>query len=188
MQIRTFIQLFLFLIIILISSLFFKTYFTEKVELKKIKPSVEKKSPNAIENISYISEDNEGNKYIIRSEFAQMNNDSSDLIIMRNVKATMEIKNSSLIEIYSKRAIYNTRTYDTNFFNDVKLKYDEHFIESNILELEFQKNLVTISDNIVYNYLNTSLEADKIEINLITKNSKIFMNNKSKSVIVKTIN
>jgi hypothetical protein len=188
MQIRTFIQLFLFLIIILISFLFFKTYFTEKAELKKIKPPLEKKNPNVIENISYISEDNEGNKYVIKSEFAQMNNDSSDLIIMRNVKATMEIKNSSLIEIYSKRAIYNTRTYDTNFFNDVKLKYDEHFIESNILELEFQKNLVTISDNIVYNYLNTSLEADKIEINLITKNSKIFMNNKSKSVIVKTIN
>ena len=117
-----------------------------------------------------------------------MNNDSSDLIIMRNVTATMAIKESSLIEIYSEKAIYNSRTYDTKFFNDVKLKYDEHFIESNILELEFQKNLVTISDNIVYNYLNTNLEADKIEVNLITKNSKIFMNNQSKSVIVKTIN
>ena len=188
MQIRTFIQLFLFLIIILISFLFFNTYFSRTVEVKKNIPSIEKKNPNIIENISYISEDNKGNKYIIKSEFAEMNNDPSDLIIMRNVIATMAIKNSSLIEIYSKKAIYNSRTYDTNFFNDVKLKYDEHFIESNRLDLEFHKNLVTISDNIVYNYLNTNMEADKIEVNLITKNSKIFMNNQSKSVIVKTIN
>ena len=97
MQIRTFIQLFLFLIIILISSLFFKTYFTEKVELKKIKPSVEKKSPNAIENISYISEDNEGNKYIIRSEFAQMNNDSSDLMYWAGFGTNLTLPNATII-------------------------------------------------------------------------------------------
>ena len=50
------------------------------------------------------------------------------------------------------------------------------------MNLLFNQNLATISNNVIYKNLNTELFADKIEIDLITKNSKIFMKNNSKKV------
>ena len=47
---------------------------------------------------------------------------------------------------------------------------------------------MTISDNIKYKGMNTELLADKIKINLITKDTKIFMNNKTKKIKTVTLN
>ena len=55
------------------------------------------------------------------------------------------------------------------------------------MDLLFKDNLATISNNVVYKNLNTQLYADKIEMDLITKNSKIFMKNKSEKVKVVSI-
>ena len=48
--------------------------------------------------------------------------------------------------------------------------------------------MATITNNVIYKNLNTKMFADKIEINLITKNSKIFMNSGSKKVKIVRIN
>ena len=66
--------------------------------------------------------------------------------------------------------------------------YNDHFISSDKLDLIFEKNLATISNNIIYKNLNTKLQADKVEIDLITKNSKIFMNDKTKKIKIMSIN
>ena len=42
--------------------------------------------------------------------------------------------------------------------------------------------------NVIYKNLITTLHADKIDIDLITKDSKIYMLNKSKKIIVKNLN
>ena len=59
---------------------------------------------------------------------------------------------------------------------------------NDILDLFFGNNLATLTNNITYKNLNTTLQADKIEIDLITKNSKIFMKNKNKKVKIININ
>ena len=68
------------------------------------------------------------------------------------------------------------------------MSYDEHSTNSDNLDLIFEKNLATLSNNIIYKNLNTELQADKMEIDLITKNSKIFMNNNSDTVKIVSIN
>ena len=107
---------------------------------------------------------------------------------MTNVVATINMKNSKPITISSDTAIFNNVNYDTNFSKNVFVTYEEHIITSDNLDLIFEKNLATISKNIIYKNLNTVLEADKVEIDLITKNSKIFMNDKSKKVKIFNIN
>ena len=191
MELKTYLQLFLFSIIILISLIFFNAYFF-KDEVGEKKTSLLKKeeiknvSSNTIENVGYISEDNAGNKYTINSEFADLNTDESNLIVMKNVKAIVELKNSTPIIIYSKNAHYNNITFDTSFYDEVIMEHNSHKIESNSLDLYVNKNLVTISGNVIYNNLNTKMESDKIEFNLITKNFKIFMNDKKKLVKIKS--
>ena len=107
---------------------------------------------------------------------------------MKDVMATINSNNLNSIKISSDNAIYNSVNYHTNFYNNVLMTYEEHNITSNNLDLLFEKNLVTITNDVVYNNLNTKLIADKIEIDLITKNSKIFMSKSSDKVKIVSIN
>ena len=188
------LQLFLFTIIVIISIIFIKTYFLEKnIKIIKKNADIEKNSlakekSNLIHNIEYISKDQMGNVYIVESELAEIDENNPDLILLKNVIATINLSNSTPIKVYSDNAIYNNVNYDTNFYTNVIVTYTEHKITSENLDLIFNKSLATITNNITYKNLNTTLQADKIEIDLITKNSKIFMKNKNKKVKIININ
>ena len=71
---------------------------------------------------------------------------------------------------------------------NVTLFYKDNIIKSDKLDFYFKKNLAIITDNINYKNLNTELQADKIEVDLVTKNTKIFMYNKTEKVKIITIN
>jgi lipopolysaccharide export system protein LptA len=70
----------------------------------------------------------------------------------------------------------------------VLITHDVHEIKSDKLDFFLKENLVTISDNIKYKGVNTELLADKIKINLITKDTRIFMNNKTEKIKTVTLN
>ena len=78
----------------------------------------------------------------------------------------------------------NSKNYETNFKEDVLLTYQTHRITSQNLDLSFENNLATIYNKIVYDHNNTKLSADILKIDLITKNSKIFMDNEYKKIKV----
>ena len=191
---KTLIQLLLLLSILVISFIFYKTYFSKKnIVSKKIDIIEDKKKQfktksNLIENIKYTSVDKEGNGYIITSKTGELDYNQPELILMKNVIATINLHNSVPIIISADNAIYNNINYDTNFYENVVVTYNDHFISSDNLDLIFEKNLATISNNIIYKNLNTKLQADKVEIDLITKNSKIFMNDKTKKIKIMSIN
>ena len=191
---KTLIQLLLLLSILVISFIFYKTYFSKKnIVSKKIDIIEDKKKQfktksNLIENIKYTSVDKEGNGYIITSKTGELDYNQPELILMKNVIATINLHNSVPIIISADNAIYNNINYDTNFYENVVVTYNDHFISSDNLDLIFEKNLATISNNIIYKNLNTKLQADKVEIDLITKNSKIFMDDKTKKIKIMSIN
>ena len=193
MQKKIFLQLFLLICAIVISIFFFRTYFlnndTKTIKTEKNNLDFENRSDsNLISNIKYVSEDKNGNIYQINSEYAEIKDDQLELVFMKNVAGVIRLNNSTPINISSERAIYNKITYDTNFYTNVLLTNDDHIITSDILDLFFGNNLATLTNNITYKNLNTTLQADKIEIDLITKNSKIFMKNKNKKVKIININ
>ena len=193
MQKKIFLQLFLLIFAIVISIFFFTTYFlnndTKTIKTEKNNLDFENRSDsNLINNIKYVSEDKNGNIYQINSEYAEIKDDQLELVFMKNVVGVIRLNNSTPINISSERAIYNKITYDTNFYTNVLLTNEDHIITSDILDLFFGNNLATLTNNITYKNLNTTLQADKIEIDLITKNSKIFMKNKNKKVKIININ
>ena len=194
MQKKTILQLSLILIVTIISIVVFKFYFSDKGQnnvTKKVKidnKNFSNKTSNFVHDIEYISEDKEGNKYIIQSELGELKESEPGFILMRKVVAIVEMKNSTPINIFSDTAKYNNINYSTNFYGNVLITYDEHNITSDNLDLFFDKNLATISNNIIYKNLNTNLQADKVEIDLISKNSKIFMNDRSKKIKIVNVN
>ena len=62
------------------------------------------------------------------------------------------------------------------------LNYMDNKIDSEKIDLNFEKNIASISEKIIYTNSTTKLYADRLEIDLITKNSKIFMNSESKKI------
>ena len=191
MQKKILLQVFLLSIILIVSLFFFKFYYNSgaptKESITKSK-STNFEQNNVMSNINYIAADKTGNEYKITSKFAEFDTNQSNLILMKEVEGIIKMNNSSPIIISSDRAIYNKLNHDTNFSENVLVIYNDHQISSHNLDLFFEKNFAYISKNIIYKSLNTELRADKVEIDLITKNSKIFMNDKIKKVKVTTLN
>ena len=187
MEKKTLIQLFLFSLFIFLSIFSYSKYF-KKDSQKLISNDSEKITPtkkfesNLISDLRYFSVDDKGNKYEIKSEYGEMSLNNSDIILMTNVIATIDIYNSEPIIITSGFAKYNIKNYDTKFEKNVLVKHIDNKVNAQNLNLSFQNNLMSMYDNIIYQSPDTKLIADKLEIDLITKDSKIVMNNKERKI------
>ena len=135
-----------------------------------------------IEDLKYLSTDKDGNEYKIEAKTGNIDKDNPDIIYLENVNATIFLKESDYISIKSKFAKYNTKNYDTLFNDTVSIDYGEHLLESNFLDLSFENSLVSIYDNVKYLSGISSLSADKAEIDILNKKTKIFMENPNKKV------
>jgi len=178
------IQIILFLIIILLIGLFFFEV-EDKQSAKKNAglPTVSNEDfSNLIENIEYISSDEIGNKYIIKASHGEILNENKELILMNDVLANISFNNNENITVTSKKAFYNTVSYDTEFKGDVFIKYADHSIASENVDMIFKDQKIKIYNEIKYNNLNTVLLADVTEIDLLTKNLKIYMNQNKKKI------
>ena len=141
------IQLILFFIIIFFIGLFFfNNSIKTKTEISDIKksPAFNEEYSNIIENIEYISNDKSGNRYIIKAEYGEIPDKENNIILMRNVEAEIYFNKSEKILIRSLQAIYNTINYNTYFKEEVYLKYGQHNIKSNKLDMLYKTQTILI--------------------------------------------
>lgn len=184
---KTIIQLILLFIIIIILCLTFFTYFNDpEIEIGELNEKQlredelnfkeEKEASNNIENLKYIATDKSGNQYLINAEEGTLNDDDTKLITMKKVWAEVTFANNAeKIKIFSDSAIYNTLNFDTKFSNNIEIIYGQHKIDCEFADLMFSNNFAILYDNIIYQNVDTELYADKMEIDLITKDSNVYM-------------
>ncbi len=187
---KIYIQIFLILTFVAISFLIFFKYFIKTNIQSDFKKGIEETtntSESLIEDLKYLSTDKDGNEYKIEAKKGNIDKDSPDIIYLENVEAIISLQNSETILIKSKFAKYNTKSFDTLFNNSVSLDYGEHGLKSEFLDLSFENNLVTIYDNVRYLSGITSLKADRAEIDILNKNTKIFMEKSNDKVQINSI-
>ena len=178
-------------VIIIITLIVFKFYKKEEVKLiENIEPIEESfNNSNIIKDIKYTSRDLKGNEYTILAQEGEIDLNNSDVIFLKNVTAYIKlIKNNELITIISNFGKYNTVNYDTIFSKDVKINYLDNKITGNYLDFSMMKNLLIISKNVVYTNPENILKADVMELDTITKDTKIFMHNYKEKIVVKNRN
>ena len=187
MKKKILIQLFLFSLFLFLSIFSYHKYFNE--ESQNVKKTTTDENlltknveTNLISDLRYFSVDDEGNKYEIQSEYGEMGSVDPNIIFMTNVTAQIDVYNSEPIIITANFAKYNVKNYDTNFENNVLLKHVDNKVNGENLDLSFKNNLMSMYNNIIYQNTDTKLVADKLEIDLITKDSKIIMNNKQSKI------
>jgi lipopolysaccharide export system protein LptA len=188
MQKKILIQISLLLLVFLIIFITFNKYFNNSPKFSSINQQNDgqkinnKNQNNLMKEIYYVSSDSANNVYEIMSEIGEIDTKNQSIIMMTDVTAKITFSNSEPVNITSKYAKYNNENYETTFTKDVLVKFIDHEIKAESMELSMEKNLATMSKDIFYNNSDIELIADKVEIDLLTKNSKIFMDNKYKKV------
>ena len=187
---KTGLQVVLVLVIVIISLWFYLKYFTKNFEDVKETQVIEKIDENQnststyIDDINYVSTDAKGNKYQITAKQAEIKVENSDVMFLRDVVAFIYIKDSDTVKITSNFGKYNSKNYDTIFSENVIVIYPGHKITGEYLNFSFLSNLGIFNTNVIYTRGKTNLFADKIEMNLTTKDTKIFMNDTGKKVLI----
>ena len=209
MEKKTLIQIFLIILLLVITLFIFNHFYvsnnpSNKLENKKIteiekneKLSVDK---NIIENVQYSFNNSKGDLYQVLADFGEINLDNPNLMFLSNVNASLILTDKTNIILTSDFANFNTKTFETTFINKVKVVREEETITGDelylVLEQEknenenvslLEENLIRISNNILYKKPGYSLKADILELDLITKNIKIFMLDKQKKVFAQTV-
>ena len=190
---KSLIQLMIILLIIIISISVYLSYFnkgSKNLKTNSKATEIENKTDqilNYIENINYTSEIS-GNKYQITAERAKIKIDTPDIMFLENLVAYITIKNSNIIKVTSDLGKYNSKNYDTIFSKNVVATYPDHEITGEYLDFSFINNIGIFSTNIVYVGNKTKMFADKIEIDLTTNDTRIFMFDNSNKVLIEGIN
>ena len=190
---KSYIQISLIVSVLIIISYIYFIYFKnfEKKVVTTIEqtdsPQLIKGSDDLITDMTYLSEDNKGNKYEIKSAYGVISPKASNLIIMDKVKAVIYLTNGEKIFISSDKANYNDTNYDTTFNGSVQMIYSEHFINAESLDLSFKNNMATLYNNVKYKSELSNLSADKVLIDFLNKNTKIEMNDENNKVLVRSL-
>ena len=173
-------------VLIVINSKFF-----EKKDATLIKPQElesEVYSSNKIKDVKYTTKDADGNEYIITATEGEIDYSNTNIIYLTNIKAKIKLIDSEDISVTSDYGKYDSGNFDTIFSKNVIINYLNNEITGEYLDFSLERNSLLMTKKVVYTNLENILKADAVEMNLKTKDTKIFMYENQKKVNIKSIN
>ena len=202
MERKTIIQFLIISILVIISIFIYKLYYNKdsqnEVKIKEESLSGKKinnEGQNLILDIKYTSNNNQGDIFEIVADYGETSLVDPNLMFLTDVTGNIIFKEKDNIKLNSDFASFNTKSFETTFINNVRIIRGDQTITGNELYLvleqnekviednpDIDQNLIRISYNVLFKSPGYTLKADVIEIDLITKNMNIFMNNKLKKV------
>ena len=189
MKSKSFIQLILFSIIILSSFVVYQYFFKNNKSVKiidsqpneiqsqnsQIMQSKIIDTDNIIEKLEYKSIDAYGNEYVIKSSKAESQVDDTNNVKLFKVSAIIYSPNKKPIMIKSDFALHNKLTFNTKFYDNVEILHDTIEVTSGNLDLLYKENRVDLYNIKSANYKQSTLLADKITFDILTKNVSVNM-------------
>jgi len=204
---KSLIQIFLITLLIIVSFLIFNFFYVSKTDNQNFKAKkteiineLKNTDKNIIKDIEYSLNNNKGDIYKVIADFGEVKIDNPDLMFLTNVTANITFTDKKSIVLISDFANFNTKTFETTFLDNVQVKRDKEIITGDELYLvlenkdkkilnktDKEENLIRISYNVMYKKPGYSLKADILELDLITKNIKIYMLNEKQKILAKSI-
>ena len=177
---------FIFLFFIISIGIFNYKFFANKKNIVEVDANDTKYNSNIIKDVEYITKDKNGNEYFIRAKEGEIDFSSPNIIFLTQVYALIKLNNTNEVTILSDFGKYNSDNYDTIFSKNVKINYLNNKITGEYLDFSLERNLMTISKNVIYSNPENVLKADVMEMNIKTKDTKIFMYEEKNDVNVKS--
>ena len=188
MIIKNFVKIFFIslMFLFLLFFIYFKYFKYKEVKIIKNENDDIIYNSNILEDIEYNTKDKDGNEYLIRALQGEIDFANPNILFLTNVSAIIELNTSEIVTIISDYGKYNSVNNDTIFSKNVVVNYLDNKITSEYLDFSLEKNLMLISKNVVYSNLENSLNADVVEMDIKTRDTKIFMYEKEKKVNIKS--
>jgi len=141
---------------------------------------------NRFEDVTYSGLDTNNNRYILKSQIAEFETSKPEVIEMTNMKATFYFKDNTVLYVSSDKGIYNNKTNDMKFIDNVKSEYEKNYLYSDNLDYLNTSNLLSVYGNVTGSGLNGDIEADKLNFDISKKTLDISMfDNKQVNVNLK---
>ena len=193
MKIKKILKIFFISITLILLTYYIYSKFFKKNEIIEDESSKDVKEENItqsniIKDVNYTTKDADGNEYIITASQAEIDYSNSNILFLTEVKAIIKLINSENITITSDFGKYNIENFDTIFSKNVIINYLDNKINGKYLDFSLERNSMVISKNVVFTNLDNVLKADVIEINIKTKDTRIFMYEQEKKVNIKNKN
>ena len=177
----------LFIAIIIVFNLkFFEEKKTSQLKPKELEKEVY--SSNKIKDVKYTTKDSDGNEYIITATEGEIDYSNTNVIYLTNIKAIIKLINSDDISITSDYGKYNSGNLDTIFSKNVLINYLNNEIAGEYLDFSLERNSLLMTKKVIYTNLENILKADALEMDIKTKDTKIFMYENQKKVNIKSLN
>ena len=181
-----FIILCFIVVLILINSKIFEKKDTTLIKPQELENEVY--SSNKIKDVKYTTKDADGNEYIITATEGEIDYSNTNIIYLTNIKAKIKLIDSEDISVTSDYGKYDSGNFDTIFSKNVIINYLNNEITGEYLDFSLERNSLLMTKKVIYTNLENILKADALEMNLETKDTKIFMYENQKKVNIKSIN
>jgi len=184
-----------FFLVFFLSIIFFlskKSEFNVESKINEQEQLAEEKINNynssTMKNVEYFSEDQKGNKFTILANEGEIDPETPNIISLKEVRGFIELIDSELITINSNFGKYNTNNSSAIFSENVIVKYLDNIITGEYLDFLLERNRLIFSRNIIFENPENIVKSDVVEVDISTKNTKIYMFEKNNKVIIKSKN
>ena len=132
----------------------------DKFKQQDINESTEK--GDIFYNIEYTGLDLNGNRYILKSDEAYLDDGSPEIVYMKSVNAIFYFKDNTVLNISSEKGVYNNKTFDMDFEEKVRAEYQESKLSAGKASYSNSENFLSIYENVKINDISGNLKADKL--------------------------
>ena len=147
------------------------TYYNKelKPEQELISKKIQKKTEEDISqerdlffNIEYSGFDLQGNRYLLKSKEAYIDEINTEIIYMKGVNAVFYFKDNTTLYVKADNAIYNNESLDMKFERNVIANYLNSELFAEKAEYSNSKSFLSIYENVRINDIKGNLIADKL--------------------------
>tara|TARA_B100001750_G_scaffold220623_1_gene208486 strand:+ start:73 stop:666 length:594 start_codon:yes stop_codon:yes gene_type:complete len=135
---------------------------------------------NTFENVEYKGIYNLDKEFTVKSEKAYILDENPEIVHMQTMVVVLKMNDGRIITITSDTGRYNKVTYDSYFVDNVKATDGSTIISSDNLDLIATKDFATAYNDVILKDKKSSLQADKVDYDFVTKKYAISMFDKEK--------
>ncbi len=132
---------------------------------------------NYFEDVEYKGIDANGNRYLLRSNIASFSEKNPELVNMIGMNATFYFKDGKILTVTGKRGMYNNKTNDMEFREEVRVVQAENKIFADNLDYFNVKKLIKVYGNVQGESLDGNFTSDILNLNINNQSVDFLMDN-----------
>tara|TARA_A100001011_G_scaffold25570_1_gene25218 strand:+ start:714 stop:1316 length:603 start_codon:yes stop_codon:yes gene_type:complete len=171
------IQIVLFILGILI--IYFTYYNKELSNIQQTSKKVinenisDKEDEDVFFNIEYTGLDLNGNRYLLKSKEARLDEQKPEVVYMKDVSAIFYFKDNTMLYVWSDIGTYNNKNFDMKFDTNVKADYMNSKLFAEKAHYSNSENFLSIYENVRIKDIRGNLIADKLLFDINKQNLAI---------------